>query len=328
MGLAPRLRRATRRYRNRAITTVALSAAWAAEHVSLERALGFGERIGGILYRLLRMPRRLGLEHLQIAFGDSLTPTARAHLARASFVNIVRCFSELAKMDEIRSRQAEYFELEGEEHARALLEAGTGGVLITGHIGNWELLPAYFAWRGFSVAAIARRVYVERINQLLIEFRSRQEVETIQCESPHATQQILQALRQNALLTMVIDHESHAPSEPVPFFGRLARTPAGAASLVIRHGLPVAAVFIQRRGELGHRISVSRPFVVERTDDARADIAALTRQFNGAIEAQISRNPAEWVWWHRRWKRPPLPRLDMDRDFQYTSSDAVARGRW
>jgi len=321
------VRRLSRRLKNAGVTVGARVALGCAERMSLEQALRFGERVGALLYRVLRQPRRLALEHLEIAFGDSLTPTAREHLARASFINVARCFCELAKIEEIRARREEYFELEGEEHVQALLAAGTGAIIITGHIGNWELLGAYFAWRGFPVAAIARRVYAERINQLLVDFRRRQGVETILRESPHSARQILKALEANALLTMVIDQNTHAPSVSVPFFGRLARTPAAAASLAIRRELPVTTVFIQRRGGGGHRITVLPPFVVERSDDKRTDIAVLTRQFNLALEAQIRRNPAEWVWWHRRWRRERLPHLDLDRDFQYTSVDVVARGR-
>ena len=322
-----RLRRLSRRLKSSAETFVARSALWVLGRLSLERALAVGEWTGALLYRVLRQPRRLALQHLQVAFGDELSPTARAHLARASFINIARCFCEIAKIDEIRARRDAYFEVEGWEHAQALLAAGKGAIIVTGHIGNWELLGAYFAWCGFPVAAIARRVYVARLNQLLVDFRSRQGVETILRESPHSTRQILTALKSNALLAMVIDQDTHAPSVSVPFFGRLARTPAAAASLAIRRDLPAAAVFIQRRGEGGHRITVHPPFVIERSDEKRADIAALARQFTVALESQIRRNPAEWVWWHRRWRRQPLPRLDLDRDIQYTSTDAVTPGR-
>ena len=126
---------------------------------------------------------------------------------------------------------------------------------------------------------------------------------------------------------MLIDQDTHAPSVSVPFFGRMARTPAAAAALAIRRELPAAAVFIQRRPQGGHRITINPFMHGERSDDMAADIRALTRQFSEALEQQIRRNPAEWVWWHRRWRRPPLAHLDMDGVFQYTSpKDVVLRG--
>ncbi|MFQ5666439.1 MAG: lysophospholipid acyltransferase family protein [Candidatus Binatia bacterium] len=324
--ISPRLRRLWRRLKNAGVSALARLALWSVGRLSLEHAVRTGEVVGGVLYRFLPALRRLALEHLRIAFGDELTPTAREHLARASFVNVARSFCELAKIDEIRQRRDEYFELEGWEHAEQLLAGGKGVVVVTGHIGNWELLAAYFAWKGLPVAAVARRIYAKRLNQLLVDFRRRQGVETILRESPQSARQILKALKANTLLAMVIDQDTEAPSVSVPFFGRLARTPAAAASLALRSDLPITTVFIKRRPEPGHRITICPPVEVARSGDRQADIRALTRQLNAALETHIRKNPAEWVWWHRRWRRAPLPHLDLDRDFQYTSQDSVLRG--
>jgi KDO2-lipid IV(A) lauroyltransferase len=324
---SPRVRRLSRRAKNAAVSGAAGVVLWVGGRLSLERALALSERLGAVLYRVLGKPRRLALEHLQIAFGDALSGSARERLARASFINIARCFCEMIKIDDIRARRDGYVDVEGWEHAASVLSRGKGALVITGHIGNWELLAAHFAWLGLPVVAIARRVYAERLNQLLVDFRGRQGVETILRESPQSARQILRALKSNSLLAMLIDQDTHAPSVSVPFFGRLARTPAAAASMAIRRDLPVVAVFIQRRPEGGHRITIQPPFQIARTGDAAADIRALTRQFNAALEAQIRKNPAEWVWWHRRWRRAPVARLDLDTDFQYTVQDAVLRGR-
>jgi Kdo2-lipid IVA lauroyltransferase/acyltransferase len=324
---SPRVRRIARGAKNGAVVGAARMALWLIGKLSLDRALRLAERIGALLYRVLRTPRRLVDAHLQIAFGETLAPAARVHLARASFINIARCFVELAEIDAVRARRDTYFEVEGREHLDAVLARGTGAIVITGHIGNWELLAAYFAWLGYPVAAVARRIYAERLNRLLVDFRSRQGVETILRESPSSSRQILRALKNNALLAMLIDQDTHVPSVSVPFFGRLARTPAAAASLAVRRELPVFAAFIQRRGEGGHRITLSPPFAVESTGDRQGDIRALTKQFNAALEAQIRRNPAEWVWWHRRWRRAPQPHLDIDGGFQYTRPDVAVRGR-
>jgi KDO2-lipid IV(A) lauroyltransferase len=317
----------TRRTKNAGATLLVRVALGVLGRLSLERALRVGEWVGGMAYRLLGGARALAIEHLRVAFGDELTPTAREHLARASFVNVARCFCELAKIDEIRARRDSYFDADGWERLEAVLAEGRGCVVVTGHIGNWELLGAYSAWRGVPVAAVARRIYAPRLNQLLVSFRQRQGVQTILRESPTSARQILQALKSNTFLAIVMDQDTHAPSVSVPFFGRLARTPAAAASLAIRSDLPVLAIFMQRRPAGGQRVIVSPPFVVQRSGDKTADIAALTRQFNAALEAQIRKNPAEWVWWHRRWRHAPLPHLDLDRDFQYTLPNVAMRGR-
>lgn len=313
-----RLRRLNRRVKNAVVVGLTQGAVWLLGRLSLDDALRLGEWVGARLYVCLPRTRRLMREHLSLVFGRTLSPAARDHLARAAFVNMARCFCELAKIDAIRERRDTYFAVDGWEHAERLLANGTGAVIVTGHIGNWELLAACFAWKGLPVAAFARRLYATRLNDVMIEFRRRQGIETIIRESPHSSRQIVRVLNSNALLAMPIDRDPHALSVSVPFFRRSARTPVGAAALAIRRNLPAAAVFIQRRPDGGHRIAIHPPFDVQRSGDTQADIRALTRQFNAALEAQINNNPAEWVWGHGRWRRPPQPHLDLDGVFQYT----------
>lgn len=295
--------------------------------LSLERALRVGEAVGDLAYRWLARPRRLAMQHLELTFGDQLPLTARRHLARASFVNVARSFCEIAKIDAIRAQRESYFEVEGWEHLEQLRTSGRGCMAITGDIGNWELLVAYLAWCGMPIAAMARRVYDQRLNSQLVEFRKRQGVETILGESPSAARQILSALTSNAILAVLIDQDTHVPSVSVPFFGRLARTPLAAASLAVRQELPVLAAFIHRRGDWGCRIVIRPPIEVAPSGDWATDIRSMTAAFNAAIEAEIRTNPADWVWWQRRWRRSPLARLDIESAFPYTDATAVERGQ-
>jgi KDO2-lipid IV(A) lauroyltransferase len=319
---SPRLRRLSRKAKNAAIgggTQLALALVGL---LSLERALWLADRSGALLYRVLGDTRRLALEHLHVAFGDTLAPAARTELARAALVNAARCFCEIAKIDTVRAQCDTYFTVDGEEHLRAMLAQGKGAIVITGHIGNWELLAAYFAWHGYPVAAIARRIYAEGLNDLLVDYRRRQGVETILRESSSSSRQLIRALKDNRILAMLIDQDTHVPSVSVPFFGRLARTPSGPATLAIRRGLPVCAAFIERRPAGGHRITV-HPVTVQASGDSTADVYALTQAFSAALEAQIRSHPAEWVWWHRRWHRAPIPELDLDANIQYTDPNTA-----
>lgn len=313
----PRLRRSVRSSRSRLLEVAARVALSGLDKLSLAQALRVGECLGALAYRLLPGPRRLALHHLQLAFGDALSSKAREHLARASFVNAARTFCEIAKIEEIRAQHETYIEAEGWEHLEQLRAVG-GCIAITGQIGNWEMLAAYVAWRGVPIATVARRVYAERLNRLLVGFRERQGVATILRESPASSRQIMQALESKAVLAMLIDQDTHVPSISVPFFGRLARMPRAAAALSLRRELPVLAAFMQRRGDWGCRVVIHPPIPIQPSGDRQTDIRVLTSRLNSAIEAQIRANPAEWGWWQRRCRGAPVPRLDLAVDFPYT----------
>lgn len=308
----PGLRRWVREVRNRLIFELLRLVIGILRRASLDRALQWADRAGDLMYRVARGPRRLALEHVALAFGDTMSPAARERIVRASFRNVVRCLVEVLKFDAIRPQLDSYVEVDGWEHAEAVRALQRGAIVVTGHIGNWEILAAYFALKGLPIAAVARRLQDARINSLLLDFRTANGVQTILRESPGSSREILSVLRNNGVLAMLIDQDTHAPSISVPFFGRQARTPAAAAALALRRNLPVIAAFAQRRPGGGHRLILLPPLRIEPTGDRKRDILELTKLFSRVIEERIRANPVEWVWWHRRWRRGPTPQLDLD----------------
>jgi KDO2-lipid IV(A) lauroyltransferase len=122
------------------------------------------------------------------------------------------------------------------------------------------------------------------------------------------------ALAQNRVVALLIDQDRRRRR-----FCSLslasAHTPPGAAILALRTKAPVVSVFIHRRPEGGHTI-VFDAIPIEHSSGA-GRVLALTAQFTAAIEAAIRRSPAEWVWWHERWRRQP----------EASSTDAVRDAR-
>ena len=87
----------------------------------------------------------------------------------------------------------------------------------------------------------------------------------------------------------------------MPFFGRPAYTPVGAAELALRFDAAVLPTFIERLPDGSHRARIEPALTLD------PDATAATAQMTERIEAQIRRVPEQWVWLHRRWRRQPPP---------------------
>lgn len=313
----PALRRFVRRRKDAITYHAARFALWLPRQVSLERALAFADWIGNLIYRLDGTTRRRALANLDLAYGETLSAAAKEEIARASLRNAARCFVELTHIDYIRAHADEYISIEGWEHVEKLLAQDRAVIVVTGHIGNWELLAGYVAGRGVPLTAIARRINDPRLNQLLVDFRAKNGVQTILRESPTSSREILRVLRGRNALGLVMDQDIQAPSVSVPFFGQLARTPVAAAALAVRKNFPVVPVFARRRPGGGQHFIIMAPLQPPNSGDRRFDVLELTRQINAIFEQRIRDNPSEWVWWHQRWRRKPIPKLDLDYDIHY-----------
>jgi KDO2-lipid IV(A) lauroyltransferase len=305
------LRHFVRRRRRALVYQVARAAPARLRAMSLPRALRFADRAADLAYRTFPGLRRLALEHLAIALGETHSPAAREDIARQAYRNAARCVVELAKLDDIRPHFDDYVSADGWEHLEELGRLGRGAIAVTGHFGNCVLLAAYVAYRGIPITTVAKHEE-PRLNRLVTGFHTDNGIRVILRESPGAAKETLRVLRQRGILAMLIDMDIRIPSVSVPFFGRPARTPAAAAVLAVRRDIPVFPSFIQRRPEGGHHVTIMAPIRPPKSGDRQADIRELTRQFNQILENRIRQQPAEWYWWHRRWRRPPLPHIDLD----------------
>jgi KDO2-lipid IV(A) lauroyltransferase len=184
------------------------------------------------------------------------------------------------------------------------LARGGGAIAVTGHVGNWELLAAWVAALGYPLTVVGRRVNDLRFHALVAGFRTAAGVEVLLRDDPHLLVQVRDALRRNRVVALLIDQDTRGAGVFVPFFGRPARTPPGAALLALRTGAPLVTVFIERRPPGGHLVRFATEPVGPRRGAER--ITELTARLTAAIETQIRRAPVEWVWWHERWRhRPP-----------------------
>ncbi len=300
-SLWKRLRRATRGPRNWLLARAIAVVATVVGALPVSLALALGRALGRAAHVVLATPRRLARRHVALAFPE-LGPADRAALVRATFVHAGQSYAELALWP--RLRHTDYVVVAGEEHVRAALAGGGGAVVITGHCGNWELLAAVMAERGWPLSVVARRVHDPRFDALVRRFRSERGMEILDRDAASFQSAVRAALGRNRLVCVLMDQDTRGAGLFVPFFGRLAHTPPGAAIIAVRNQVPVLSAFIRRRPGGGHRVTV-RPVPVERVGRPRERIATLTARCTAEIELAIRRAPAEWVWWHERWRRQP-----------------------
>jgi len=296
-----RLRRATRDPRNAALARAIGGFSRALGALPMPAALAVGRGLGTAAHALLATPRRLAVAHMGLAFPE-LDLATRRRLVRATFRHAGQAFAELSLFETIL-RRPDYVRLEGGEALDTALARGRGAIAVTGHVGNWELLAAWAAAIGYPITVVVRRVNDLRFHSLIVRFRAAAGVEVLVRDDPRFVAAVGDALRRNRVVAMLIDQDTRGAGVFVPFFGRPAHTPPGAALLALRARVPVVTAFIERRPEGGHLVRVA-PVPAE-LPRGREGVRELTARLTAAIEAQIRRSPAEWVWWHERWRKQP-----------------------
>jgi Kdo2-lipid IVA lauroyltransferase/acyltransferase len=295
--------------------------------MGFERSLRFGHFLGRVAYRLAGKVRRDTLTHLKIAF-PNLPRTEREKIAQLSFEHFGTALAECINIHRLPDFQA-FMSLDAQ--ARQLLDrlfsGGKGVVLVTGHCGNWELMARAIVTAGYSLHAIGKKSYDPRFTNLMQRFRGEGGVHTIWRGDEHVVEKMMEALKHNAILGLLIDQDTKVPGTFVPFFGRLAYTPTIAAVIARKTGSPIITAFNHRKTTGGYEIRVEE-FVPSAHADFRQAVAADTAALTALIQKHIEKHPNEWVWMHRRWKtRPTPPGLPQDPGLQGQESGAMMVSR-
>ncbi len=268
-------------------------------------AARLGEFFGGAAFRLAGGERRKALESLAIAFPEK-SQREREAIGLDSFTHLGRCLFEnacLPKLDNAVDVRIEWPQADRDRLEQAV-SGGRGVVIVTGHVGNWELLAQFLAHSKMAGIAVAKELSDPRLTALLDEFRAQRGVRSLWRGTDGAAKSILRALRSGQIVGMLIDQDTDVQSVFVPFFGKPAATPRAAADLALRTGAPVLVAFCQRKQDGAYRVSIEE-VAFEPTGEREADVVSLTARLTSRIEAAIRRAPEQWVWMHRRWKTQP-----------------------
>jgi KDO2-lipid IV(A) lauroyltransferase len=196
--------------------------------------------------------------------------------------------------------------VDGEEHLRELAGRGGPAVFFSGHIGNWEVLPAVLATHGIPMAGFYRPARNKLVDRLIMQLRRPANGMAIQMFPKGATGARLAVghLLAKGFLAVLVDQKMN-DGIPVPLFGRTAMTAPAAAALALRFGCPVVPGYVERIGPARFRVICEAPLSISESGDRQADIAALTRAMNACLERWISARPDSWLWLHRRWPSEP-----------------------
>jgi KDO2-lipid IV(A) lauroyltransferase len=259
--------------------------------------------IGALAARIATTDRRRAIENLGIAFPDVPAPFRRA-MAGAMFKALGRNTFEFLRLhgasrDEVKSRVQR---VEGLEHFVDAHRRGHGVIVITGHIGCWELLPAYFAAIGYTANVVGRRMKVERLNRRLVDVRRKLGVTTL--DRDDNPRPMFELLGRGEVLGVLIDQHTRVAGTWVPFFGRPAYTPTAVAKLALATQAAIVpmGIYLDRRGR--HTVRVLAEIPTARTGNRDDDVTNITAACSLAVEQLIRVDPTQWVWFHHRWREP------------------------
>jgi KDO2-lipid IV(A) lauroyltransferase len=269
----------------------------------LARAAGI--TLGALVYVLHVRLRRVGMRNLELALPE--TPRAqRRRILRGVFRTLGRQLGDFCLMPRMTSgnvRQTVIYD--GFENSAAARNRGKGVLLLTAHLGGWEIGSFAHSLYGNPIRIVVRALDNTRLNAMVDRYRTRAGNETF--EKADFARGLLASMRAGESVGILMDTNMTPPQGVfVDYFGHLACTASGLARVALRTDAAVVPGFTIWDDALRkYRVRFDPMLPLVRTDDEEGDVIANTALFTKQIEAVVRRYPEQWLWVHRRWKTRP-----------------------
>jgi len=269
-------------------------------------ARNVGAGIGWLAYAATPRLRRTGLKNLALAFPDA--PAAqRKTILRAMYRQLGWQLAEFCHMPGYTLERANQFiRYEGLEHYLAAKQRGQGVLVLTGHLGAWEMSSFYHSLAGYPMGMVIRKLDNPWVNRLVNDIRTQHGNRVLPKDD--FARGLIAAMRAGETVGVLMDTNMTPPQGVfVDFFGHAACTASGVARVALRTGAAVLPGFlVWEPAEKKYVLHFLPELQLVDTGDAERDAMTNTQTFTTALEQVIRRYPEQWLWVHRRWKtRPP-----------------------
>lgn len=267
---------------------------------------GFAEKLGSLGYLVAKRQREIALETLSIAFGEHKSRREMEEIARECFIFVAKSGVELLFLMDRPALLKERVSIEGRQYLDDALSRGRGAILVSAHFGNFPLMLAYLSLSGYKTAGIMRPMRDAKVEKVFLAKRTRMGIKTIYSQPRSScVNNTIQALRNNELVVIPIDQNFGSGGVFVNFFGRKAATAPGPVVLAQRTGAALLPCFIVRQKDDSHKIIFEPILELKEGQNSEGTVMTNIRHLTEIIESYIRRYPAEWGWFHRRWKSKP-----------------------
>ena len=265
-----------------------------------------GGAIAILAYWAVPRLRSVGRQNLELAFPEK-SAEERERILKAEYLSLGRLLAEVPKFPAYTAKNVERIAIyDGLENYTEAAARGKGVLLMTAHLGGWEIGSFVHSLHGSWINIIVRNLDNPLLDRWVRQMREMHGNRTH--DKNEFARGMLAAMKRGETVGALMDTNMTPPQGVfVNFFGTAACTAAGLARVARHTGAAVVPAFTLWDDKLGkYRIRFEPAIPLVMTDDAEADAVNNTQNYTAAIEMAIRKNPEQWLWVHRRWKtRPP-----------------------
>lgn len=220
--------------------------------------------------------------------------------ARGVFINFAKYLVDFFRFSKVDKNYIENFiNIEGISYIDEALKNKKGAIILSSHIGNWELGAAVVSFLGYPLHVIALDHADKRVNKFFIKQRGSKGIDVISIGI--ALKKCFKVLKDNKLLAILGDRDFSEKGERIKFFGRETLIPKGPAVFSLRTGAPIIPSFMIRQKFNRFKLVFEKPINYQPTRNEENDIKTLINSYISIIEQYTRKYPDQWYVFRNIW---------------------------
>lgn len=257
---------------------------------------------GSLYYLLAKKDKRIATDNIKVVLQHTGDTHKLRRTSRAVFVNFARYLVEFFSTPRINLEYVrKHVKIEGRENLDRALSLGKGLIMVSAHLGNWELAGMIMAMMGYKVNAVAWKHKNKLINDFFLYQRQSKGLTVIPLGT--GIRRVFSALKNNEIVGLLgdIDYANPQMGVKVRFFGRDTIMPKGPAAFSLKAGCPVLHTFLVRENGQQFRLILEEPIIYKSLGNWEDDLTELTKRIVEVMESYIARYPGQWFMLTPRW---------------------------
>ena len=269
--------------------------------VSLQTSFKFAQCVSDLQYYCSPRDRQAVNNNLKIILNTS---EDLPKLTKEVFRNFGQYLVEFFRLPEIIDQDyiKQNIKIEHREKIEEALSKGKGVILVTAHIGNWELGAIVLGVLGYRLVAVALPHKERPVNDLFNNQRELRGVTVVPTNI--AVRRCIEALHENKLIAIVADRDFGLNGEILDFLGRKTLIPKGPAMFSYKTGAAIVPIFLIRHPGGRLVMSASDPIYPEKMVKGEVDqrlLVHLMKKYITVLEEKIRQHPSQWLMFRKFW---------------------------
>lgn len=269
--------------------------------VSLPLKYGYllAEFVSSCQYLFSRRDRNIVKKNLKSVFPEKSDLEIKK-IAKKVFINFGKYLADFLRFSKIDKDFIEKkVKIEGLEFVDQALKQSKGIIIISAHLGNWELAGAIMGILGYKIIGVVLPHSDKRVSDF---FNNQREIKNMEvCSVGKAAYACLMALKQNKMIALVADRDFTEHGLVIDFLNKKVLLPKGAAAFHLKTDAPIIPSFLLRCEDDTFKFKFGLPFKFNLTGEKEKDIEIIIKTYIGTVEKYIKTYPEQWFMFRKYW---------------------------